>query len=121
MANITAFGEAMRAIRQAKVLRMIDVAKGMRVSVAYLSAVELGKKKLTDDFLSSVLDYFNRQGVATQELAKAGDRTKTEVDLNNVQPEAREFVAAFARRFENSASSPSLEEYWELMNKSKKS
>ena len=115
---LTPIGEVLRDIRSQRGTRLIDMAADLGVSPAYLSSVETGRKKLTEVFLKAITQYVKRIGGDTEKLQTAADQTRTVIDLNSMRPDARQFVAAFARRFENDTNKD-LEEFWKLINKEK--
>ncbi len=80
-----------------------DVADAIDYSPAFLSAVEIGEKGLTDELVDKVVGYLRKTGkFENKDLARlraAGDRTRREVDVSRLNRTGREAVAAFARRW----------------------
>lgn len=101
MTKLTPFGRAVRNGRMEIGARLKDMADFLQVSSAYLSAVETGAKKLTDDLLDGVLSYFRQHSLDVTPIQRAAYQSQEEVtlDLGNTSAETREVIAAFARRF----------------------
>lgn len=99
--KITPFGKVVRQLRIEAEVRMVTMAEDMDVSVSYLSAVETGRRKLTDEFVEKVANYFRSKNLDVSQIYTAAEQTKEEViiDIRNSDDTGREVVAAFARRF----------------------
>ncbi|WP_417788699.1 helix-turn-helix domain-containing protein [Terasakiella pusilla] len=96
---LTPFGKIARKIRSAKGLRLLDVASELGVTSAFLSAVETGKKVLPQGFEEKVATAMSLAKDEISELRSAADQTRQDVKVSNLEPEDRELVAIFARRF----------------------
>jgi Zn-dependent peptidase ImmA (M78 family)/transcriptional regulator with XRE-family HTH domain len=97
---LTPFGIAIRKLRLDKGLRLLDLGASMKLSPAFLSAVETGRKPIPDGFVLSVS---RAMDLSTEELAmlrRAADRTRKEVRIEKLPEDQRELVAAFARRLD---------------------
>ena len=80
MPGLTPFGIAARKLRLDKQLRLLDVAKLLDCSAAFLSAIETGRKPIPDSF---VLTVARAMKLSTEELAtlrKLGSRLQGHVD-----------------------------------------
>jgi len=100
MRGLTPFGIAVRKLRLDKHLRLLDVAKLLDCSAAFVSAIETGRKPIPDGF---VLNVARAMKLSTEELAtlrKAADRTRKHVSIEKLPENQREIVAAFARRLD---------------------
>lgn len=103
----TEFGKILRKIRIDRGLLLKDMALGLDVSSAYLSAIETGRKAVTDDVVAKVADFLGyRKGSAEyRELEDAAAITKGEVSINinsdNSSPLKQEAALAFARQFDS--------------------
>jgi transcriptional regulator with XRE-family HTH domain len=100
MPSLTPFGITARKLRLDKGLRLLDVAKILDCSAAFLSAIETGRKPIPDSF---VLTVARAMKLSTDELAvlrKAADRTRKHVTIEKLPADQRELVAAFARRLD---------------------
>jgi transcriptional regulator with XRE-family HTH domain len=100
MRGLTPFGIAVRKLRLDKHLRLLDVAKLLDCSAAFISAIETGRKSIPDGFVLTVARAMN---LSTEELAtlrKAADRTRKHVSIEKLPENQREIVAAFARRLD---------------------
>jgi transcriptional regulator with XRE-family HTH domain len=95
---ITPFGIATRKLRLDKGLRLLDLAKKLNLSSSFISAVETGKKPIPAGYVDSVIKALGLTRDEAFELQRAGDRSKTTIDIDGLQGNHRELVAAFARR-----------------------
>ncbi|MDO8864192.1 helix-turn-helix transcriptional regulator [Haliea sp. E1-2-M8] len=101
----TPFGKAVRKMRIDKGVTMKDMADVMEVKSAYLSAVEMGRKRITDKYLEQVVSYF--AGVdGVDVLPKLVDCSQPDmkVDLQGQSDDDRELMVAFARKFSDLSS-----------------
>lgn len=121
----TEFGKILRKIRIDRGLLLKDMALGLDVSSAYLSAIETGRKAVTDDVVAKVADFLGyRKGSAEyRELEDAAAITKGEVSINinsdNSSPLKQEAALAFARQF-NSLEGDDMEKILTLLKAAKK-
>ncbi|OCQ23403.1 hypothetical protein A7985_05540 [Pseudoalteromonas luteoviolacea] len=102
---LTKFGMAIRKIRIDRNMKLGDMAKGLGVTSAYLSAVENGKKKLTNDFVSKIADYLDLSFEDRCEIEDAATLSQQEFSINVKDEDSdllRSTVGAFARRIESS-------------------
>lgn len=96
----TPFGKAVRKIRIDRGLKLKDMADALGMKSAYLSAVEMGKRRITERVLNQIIDYFDDESIGA-ELRSLVDVSQPEFvfDLADKTDEEREMVVAFARKF----------------------
>ena len=101
--ELTPFGKLIRILRIEEEVKTKDMADEIGVSVAYLSAVETGKKKLSDSFIDSVVSFFSAKGIESDKIYNAADKSKQEftIKVKESPDESRELVAQFARKFQS--------------------
>lgn len=99
--KITAFGKVVRQLRIETDVRMVTMADDIGVSISYLSAVETGRRKLTNEFVEKVANYFKNKGLSTSQIYTSAEQTMDEIIINvkDSDQTSREVVAAFARKF----------------------
>jgi transcriptional regulator with XRE-family HTH domain len=99
---ITEFGRVVREMRDEADVSLRQMADEIGYSPAFLSAVEIGEKGLSDDLVEQVIGNLRKTGkFQLTELAKlrgAADRTRREVDVSGLSRNGRQAVAVFARR-----------------------
>jgi transcriptional regulator with XRE-family HTH domain len=98
---LTPFGIACRKLRLDRGMRLLDLAKKMGVSSAFISAVDTGRKAIPDGYVVRVSRAMDLTAPEIRVLSRAADRTRTEVRLDNMAPAQREIVHAFARRLDD--------------------
>lgn len=103
---MTPLGARLRALREQRGLTLKDMARSLRVSSAYLSALEHGRRgKPTWILLQRIITYFNviwDEAEELQRLAELSD-PKVTIDTGGLAPEATELanrLAADIRRLE---------------------
>lgn len=102
----TPYGKAVRKLRIDAGVRLKDMADALEVKSAYLSAVESGRKRITDKLVNQTVMFFEQVGVKGKSDIRAHlsgfvDQSQPEykIDLNGKNDSDRELVVAFARRF----------------------
>lgn len=102
----TPYGKAVRKLRIDVGVRLKDMADALGVKSAYLSAVESGRKRITDKLVNDTVAFFEGAGVKNAEgirckLSNLVEQSQPEYkfDLNGKNDTDRELVVAFARRF----------------------
>ena len=102
MNMITSVGKFLRKLRidSGEILR--DMAKKLDVSSAFLSAVENGKKKMPDAWLSKLETFYSLDTQQMEELRNAIVESADTVELNiqNVSIANRKLAVSFARQFD---------------------
>ena len=97
---MTPLGARMRAMREERGVTLKDMAKALRVSSAYLSALEHGRRgKPTWILLQRIIAYFNviwDEAEELQRLAELSD-PKVTIETAGLSPEATELANRLAR------------------------
>lgn len=110
--KLTPFGEAVRVLRMKYGLSLKEMAEAMNISSPYLSSIEFGEKRLAQKHIDSALAYLRTKRVTADQLdavAAAAEQSKQIIDMEGMAPDARGFVAAFARKLqEGSAPTPEI-------------
>ena len=99
---LTSLGKYLRKLRidQGEILR--DMAKKLEVSSAFLSAVENGKKKMPEAWISKLKEQYSLTQEQLEELKTAFVESSDIVELNirNASEANRQLAVSFARRFD---------------------
>ena len=97
---MTPLGQKLREMREERGVSLKDMAKALRVSSAYLSALEHGRRgKPTWMLLQRIIAYFNviwDEAEDLQRLAEMSD-PKVTIDTAGMSPEATELANRLAR------------------------
>lgn len=98
----TAFGRYLRKLRIDHGLIMKDLAEVLKVSSAYISALELGKKSIAEKNISAIIEYFSLNADEAKELRHAASISQPNIklDLSGSTNEQRELAVSFARRYQ---------------------
>jgi transcriptional regulator with XRE-family HTH domain len=97
---LTPFGIAVRKLRLDKGMRLLDLARCISRSAAFVSAIETGRKPIPDAYVVMVARAMELTATEIRELRSAADRTKKEVLVEELPEDQRELVAAFARKID---------------------
>ncbi|HAO42710.1 MAG TPA: hypothetical protein DCR53_19450 [Afipia sp.] len=99
--RLTAFGSQCRKFRIQYNLSMGDQAKGLGFSVAYISAIELGKRKIPENYISDLAYWMSLSAPDKDLLEKLaiGDQRTIEVQPKNTEQAllADEFAKSVSR------------------------
>jgi len=77
---------------------MGDQAEAMKYSVAFISAVELGKRPIPEDYVSGLARWLDLSSDAKRRLQLAADSSHKLVPLRPDSPEKSAFSAHLARK-----------------------
>lgn len=97
---MTPLGAKLRALRDERGITLKEMAKALRVSSAYLSALEHGKRgKPTWMLLQRIIAYFNIIWDEAEELQRLAEMSdpKISIDTAGMSPQATELANRLAR------------------------
>ena len=99
----TKFGELLRILRIKHHEVMGDMAKVLKVSVPFLSAVENGKKNVPPNWINLLAIHYKLNEEEFDELSDAADFSKTQIkiSLQDVGDSKREAALQLARSFDD--------------------
>lgn len=100
---LTDFGRFLRKIRIDSGETLKDMAEKLNVSAAYLSAVEMGKRNIPEQWVNKISELYNLSEEEKNNLNKAADNSAKSITLNfdNISNTRKETAILFAREFEN--------------------
>jgi len=119
----TEFGKLLRKARIDRGLLLKDMAEGLGVSSAYLSAVETGKKTVTDELSRKVAGYLGID-LSSPEYLELEDavqvtRGQIAIEMKGLSQRHQETALAFARQF-GEMQPTDLDKLLALLNETKK-
>ena len=96
---LTEFGKALRKIRIDRQQLLRDMADKLGVSSAYLSAVEPGKRRIPQDWVSKIASIYSLSCEEQADLQSAADNSVFDVTISlvNASEQKRNAVLSFAR------------------------
>ena len=100
---MTPFGARLRALRQERGIQLKDMAEGLGVSAAYLSALEHGHRgRPNRAFVHRICAYFNIIWDDAEELQALAQLShpRVTVDTSGLSPEATKLANRLAERIE---------------------
>lgn len=102
MDQLTPIGQALRKLRIEKRLKLLDMARDLAISSAYLSAIEMGRKRVPADLVDKVVGRYGLDPLVAGELKDAAQKSaKTlAINLNGTGDKTRDLALYLSRRFE---------------------
>ena len=100
---MTPFGRKLRSLREARTCQLKDLAKALKVSSAYLSALEHGHRgKPSPGLVQQVAAYFNLAWEQVDELKALAELSdpRVTIDTAGLSPEATELANRLAARID---------------------
>ena len=95
---ITEFGKAVRKARiDADNVTLASMAAELNTTPSFLSALEMGRKKIPADWVSKIEAFFIRRGITGLKLRELADVSNKTVSLDGLSPAQQMLVAGFAR------------------------
>jgi transcriptional regulator with XRE-family HTH domain len=94
---LTDFGRAVRKARLDAEETLSTMADGLNVSPAFLSAMETGRKNISDDWVSKITQFFTERKVKVEKLGIYADVSNESVSLAGCDPQKQMLIAGFAR------------------------
>ena len=116
--RITEYGKIVRKARIDANLTMLEMAKTLGVSSAYLSALEVGRKRVSDDFLTKVIAYLIEKlpDFDAEKLRDSVAISNNSIPVDGLSVDHQFLVAGFAR---TNMSQADLNDFQNLLEKVK--
>lgn len=115
---VTSIGRFLRKIRidHGEILR--NMADRLKVSSAFLSAVENGKKKVPEAWISKLEELYSLTPEQMEELrvAIAESGNTVEINIHNAPDANRQLAVSFARQF-NALDDKTIKKIYEILKK----
>lgn len=102
---LTKFGIEVRKLRIDRSMKLADMASGLGVTSAYLSAVENGKKKLTTEFAEKTIEYLDISDEEGMHVLGAAYESQEEFSIKVKDEDSsliKNAAGAFARKIKSS-------------------
>lgn len=117
--KLTPFGQVSRKLRIDYQMTLKDMAEKLGTSSAYVSAIEVGKKVLTENIINKYIEILCKNKEEIENMRKAADETisSVNINLNNIDGDSRGLVVQFSRKI-NSLSSSEKAKIIKILNKS---
>jgi ribosome-binding protein aMBF1 (putative translation factor) len=98
MSTTTDFGKVVRMARIQAGVKLSEMADTLQVSAAFLSGLETGRKKISDEWINKIASYVrNELKVPAPDLEVAAAVSNKSVNLDGLSPQHQMLVAGFAR------------------------
>jgi transcriptional regulator with XRE-family HTH domain len=93
---ITEFGKAVRKARIDADVTLASMAAELQTTPSFLSAMEMGRKKIPEAWVSKIEAYFSLRGVSVR-LRELADVANKSVEIGGLDPAQQMLIAGFAR------------------------
>ncbi|MBX4335797.1 helix-turn-helix domain-containing protein [Bartonella raoultii] len=113
---VTPFGKTLRKLRIDYSERLLDMAKKLGVSVAFLSSVEIGKKSVPIGMEEKIIELYSLDQERACVLRREADACRKSFTIKSSDSFRREVIGMFVRSLE-SFSSQDLAESKKLLEK----
>lgn len=95
---ITEFGKAVRKARiDTDNITLASMALELKTTPSFLSALEMGRKKIPADWIGKIEGFFAQRGITGLRLGELADVSNKSVALDGLSPAQQMLVAGFAR------------------------
>ncbi len=96
--KITEYGKLVRKARLDASMTMLEMADEMKVAPSYLSALEVGRKKVPATFVQRVLEFFKSRGIVIPGLVAAAEVSNKAVSIEGLSCGQQFLIAGLARQ-----------------------
>ena len=113
---ITEFGKAVRKARIDAGVTLVAMADELETTTSFLSAMEMGRKKIPASWVEKIEHYFYQRQVSVR-LGELADVANKMVPIEGLSPAQQMLVAGFARV---NLDEQEIEKFMQLLDGSKK-
>lgn len=115
------YGMFIRDLRKKKNETLLTMSQKLNVSIAFLSAMENGKKLIPNDYATKIKNAYELSEEEYERLEESIvlSNKKIEIDINSMDDLHKDVSISFARKI-NTASQKTLEELREILNRKEK-
>ncbi|WP_375680636.1 MULTISPECIES: helix-turn-helix domain-containing protein [unclassified Bartonella] len=98
---VTSFGKILRKLRIDHSERLLDMAKKLDISVAFLSSVEIGKKSVPAGLEEKIIELYGLDKEKASLLKKEAYACRKSFTIKSSDPFRGEIIGMFVRNLEN--------------------
>lgn len=100
--GLTPFGKELRIFRIERGEVLYDMAQKLKLSCAYISSIETGRRKVTDAFITKLCEKYNLNDDQYQLFKNAAEQSYDSISLgfDNASYEQKNLALAFAKKFD---------------------
>jgi transcriptional regulator with XRE-family HTH domain len=110
---LTDFGRSIRKARLDAHETLASMAKLLGVSAAFLSAMETGRKNISEEWVQKINQFFLDRSIKVGNLGVLADMSNKTVSIAGVDPTKQMLIAGFAR---SSLDAETLEKFAKLLD-----
>lgn len=94
---LTEFGKAIRKARIDADETLLSMSKAIGTSPSFLSGMETGRKKISEDWVEKIIAFFQKKGVKTEDLQELAYISNQAVPVEGLPLQQQMLVAGFAK------------------------
>lgn len=116
--NLTPFGKRLRILRIEREEVLFDMAQKLGLSSSYISSVETGKRKITENLLNKLRCCYNLSDAEFETFKQAAEESRSSIslELDSASTEQKDLALSFAKKF-NSLDKDTIRQINQLMNR----
>lgn len=95
--GLTDFGKTVRKARLDTDETLATMAESLGISPAFLSALETGRKNISEEWVKKITNFFRDKGVEVKKLGEFADISNKNISLAGCDPQKQMLIAGFAR------------------------
>lgn len=98
--TLTPWGKAIRVLRIELDIKPKDLASKLGISLSYLGAVELGRKRLTEEHLNNTIEFLSTKASEDQlnQLKIAAEQSNLKINISELSEGQKSLIRSFTRR-----------------------
>lgn len=112
--KLTEFGKTVRKARIDSGKTLLTMAEDLKTSPAFLSSMETGRKKIPNEWIGKIYDYFVKLGITLNKLDEEAYVANKSIPLDSLNYQHQLLMAGFAK---SELSQKQLLEFAELLEK----
>lgn len=114
--GLTDFGKTVRKARLDTDETLATMAESLGVSPAFLSALETGRKNISEEWVGKITNFFKHRGINVANLGEYADISNKNISLAGCDPQKQMLIAGFAR---SNLDAETLAEFARLLGSAK--
>lgn len=116
--NLTPFGKRLRILRIEREEVLFDMAQKLGLSSSYISSIETGKRKITENLLDKLRRCYNLSDAEFEAFKQAAEESRSSIslELDSASTEQKDLALSFAKKF-NSLDKDTIRQINQLMNR----
>ncbi len=112
--SLTIFGKTIRKARIDTNETLLNMAKELEVSPSFLSGLETGRKKISEEWVQKIYDYFKKRKIELDNLHELAQASNEIIPVDGLPLQQRIMLAGFAK---TAMTNEQIEHFSKLLEK----